>query len=44
MTKTIRTEVVVLGAGPGGYTAAFRAADLGLKTLLIEKNRVLSHL
>ena len=38
MTKTIRTEVVVLGAGPGGYTAAFRAADLGLKTLLIEKN------
>lgn len=30
-------EVVVLGAGPGGYTAAFRAADLGKKTLLIEK-------
>ena len=25
----IRTQVVVLGAGPGGYTAAFRAADLG---------------
>jgi dihydrolipoamide dehydrogenase len=30
-------EVVVLGAGPGGYTAAFRAADLGLKTILIER-------
>ncbi|HHH39427.1 MAG TPA: dihydrolipoyl dehydrogenase [Sedimenticola sp.] len=30
-------EVVVLGGGPGGYTAAFRAADLGRKTLLIER-------
>ena len=30
-------EVVVLGAGPGGYTAAFRAADLGMKTALIER-------
>jgi dihydrolipoamide dehydrogenase len=30
-------DVVVLGAGPGGYTAAFRAADLGLKTILIER-------
>jgi dihydrolipoamide dehydrogenase len=30
-------EVVVLGAGPGGYTAAFRAADLGLETILIER-------
>ena len=33
----IHAEVVVLGAGPGGYTAAFRAADLGLKTVLIER-------
>jgi dihydrolipoamide dehydrogenase len=31
------TEVLVLGSGPGGYTAAFRAADLGLKTTLIER-------
>ena len=31
----IETEVVVLGAGPGGYTAAFRAADLGKKVVLI---------
>ena len=30
-------EIVVLGSGPGGYTAAFRAADLGKKVLLIEK-------
>jgi dihydrolipoamide dehydrogenase len=30
-------RVVVLGAGPGGYTAAFRASDLGLKTILIER-------
>lgn len=31
------TELVVLGSGPGGYTAAFRAADLGKKVILIEK-------
>ncbi len=31
------TQVVVLGSGPGGYTAAFRAADLGLKVTLIER-------
>lgn len=30
-------DVVVIGAGPGGYTAAFRAADLGLKTALVER-------
>ena len=34
----IQTEVVVLGAGPGGYTAAFRAADLGKKVMLIERH------
>ncbi|MBP8289082.1 MAG: dihydrolipoyl dehydrogenase [Chromatiaceae bacterium] len=33
----IATEVVVLGAGPGGYTAAFRAADLGKQVVLIER-------
>ena len=33
----IHTEVVVLGAGPGGYTAAFRAADLGKKVVLVER-------
>lgn len=34
---SIQTEVVVLGSGPGGYTAAFRAADLGKKVTLIER-------
>ncbi len=33
----IQTDVVVLGAGPGGYTAAFRAADLGKRVVLIER-------
>jgi dihydrolipoamide dehydrogenase len=33
----VEAEVVVLGAGPGGYTAAFRAADLGKRTVLIER-------
>ncbi len=33
----IHAEIVVLGAGPGGYTAAFRAADLGRKVVLIER-------
>ncbi len=33
----IETEMLVLGAGPGGYSAAFRAADLGLKTVLVER-------
>ena len=34
----VHAEVVVLGSGPGGYTAAFRAADLGKKVMLIEKD------
>lgn len=33
----VKTEVVVLGSGPGGYTAAFRAADLGKKVVLVER-------
>ncbi len=33
----LQTEVVVLGSGPGGYTAAFRAADLGKKVILVER-------
>ena len=35
--KGDRADVVVIGSGPGGYTAAFRAADLGLKTVLVER-------
>jgi dihydrolipoamide dehydrogenase len=33
----LHAEVMVLGAGPGGYTAAFRAADLGKKVVLVER-------
>ena len=38
MTESIHSEIVVMGAGPGGYAAAFRAADLGKKVLLIDKD------
>ena len=37
MQSDLQAEVVVLGSGPGGYTAAFRAADLGKKVVLIER-------
>ncbi|GMV29207.1 MAG: dihydrolipoyl dehydrogenase [Rhodanobacteraceae bacterium] len=37
----IEAQVVVIGAGPGGYTAAFRAADLGQKVVLVERYPVL---
>ncbi|MDR0777256.1 MAG: dihydrolipoyl dehydrogenase [Azonexus sp.] len=33
----LECEMLVLGAGPGGYSAAFRAADLGLKTVIVER-------
>ena len=33
----VETEILVLGAGPGGYTAAFRAADLGKRVVLVER-------
>jgi dihydrolipoamide dehydrogenase len=35
------TQLLVFGAGPGGYTAAFRAADLGLKVTLVERSETL---
>jgi dihydrolipoamide dehydrogenase len=38
---THSAELVVIGSGPGGYTAAFRAADLGIDTILIERYSVL---
>ncbi|MEA2395550.1 MAG: dihydrolipoamide dehydrogenase [Solirubrobacteraceae bacterium] len=37
----VRVQVAVLGAGPGGYTAAFRAADLGLQVALIDRGETL---
>ncbi|MEJ6474992.1 dihydrolipoyl dehydrogenase [Pseudoalteromonas piscicida] len=41
MSNEIKTQVVVLGGGPGGYSAAFRAADLGLDVTLIESRDTL---
>jgi dihydrolipoamide dehydrogenase len=38
---THSAQLVVIGAGPGGYTAAFRAADLGLDVILVERSPVL---
>lgn len=37
MTKTISTDLAIIGGGPAGYSAAFRAADLGLSVTLIEQ-------
>ena len=37
MSAEIKTQLVVLGSGPGGYSAAFRAADLGLEVTLVER-------
>ena len=39
----MEADLAVIGSGPGGYTAAFRAADLGLKVVLIEKYPKLSN-
>src|SRR5215831_4015882 len=36
---SIKTDLVVLGAGPGGYAAAFYAADLGKKVILVERDK-----
>ncbi len=37
MNSDIECEMLVLGAGPGGYSAAFRSADLGMRTVLVER-------
>lgn len=39
--KVVETQMVVIGAGPGGYTAAFYAADKGMKTALVERQGTL---
>ena len=41
MVESKHAEIVVIGAGPGGYAAAFRAADLGKKVILIDKDPTL---
>lgn len=38
MSKEVKTQVAVLGSGPAGYAAAFRCADLGLDTILVERH------
>src|SRR3974377_1084083 len=38
---SIKTEIVCVGAGPGGYAAAFYAADLGKKVVLVEQDKTL---
>ena len=37
----LKTDLLVIGGGPGGYTAAFRAADLGMEVILIDENHQL---
>ncbi len=40
-SNALECDLLVLGAGPGGYSAAFRGADLGLKTILVERHATL---
>ena len=40
MAETLTNDLVIIGAGPGGYAAAFLAADLGLDVLLIDPERL----
>ena len=41
MAKSKHAEIVVIGAGPGGYAVAFRAADLGKQVILMDKDPTL---
>lgn len=40
-SSTLDADIVVIGSGPGGYVAAIKAAQLGMKTVCIEKNPTL---
>ena len=41
MVENKQWDLVVIGAGPGGYAAAFRASDLGKKVLLVDRDKAL---
>ena len=41
MVKNKHIDILVIGSGPGGYAAAFRAADLGRKVMLVDKDPTL---
>ena len=41
MSKSKHTDILVIGSGPGGYAAAFRAADLGREVTLVDKDPTL---
>lgn len=41
MSKEVKGQVLVIGAGPAGYSAAFRSADLGFDVVLVEKHNTL---
>ena len=41
MSKNKHAELLVIGAGPGGYAAAFRAADLGREVIIVDKDPTL---
>ncbi|URJ32844.1 dihydrolipoyl dehydrogenase [Candidatus Blochmannia vicinus] len=41
MHMQLKTQILVLGAGPGGYSAAFRCADLGMDTIIVERYPIL---
>ena len=40
MPESIQTQVLVVGGGPGGYVAAIRCGQLGLKTTIVEADRL----
>ena len=41
VSKSKHTDILVIGSGPGGYAAAFRAADLGREVTLVDKDPTL---
>jgi len=44
MPDVLKTQVAVIGAGPGGYSAGFTCADLGIDTVMIDPRKILEEL